>query len=266
MGSCLSKSADSGANRVARWRSTGIVALRDSKLKTFPHEVLDLERSVRTLDLTHNKLAEVPFEIGKLINMQRLVLADNLIERLPVNLGKLQSLKVMILDGNRVTSLPDELGQLVRLEQLSISSNQLSSLPETIGSLHKLLLLNVSSNKLKSLPESIGSCFSLEELQADDNSIEDIPSSLCNLVNLKSLSLNDNNVKQIPSTLLRDCKSLQNISLHGNPILMGQFQQMEGFPEFEARRKKKFDKQIDSNVMISSRGLDEGVDLWQKSA
>ena len=37
---------------------------------------------------------------------------------------------------------------------------------------------------------------------------------------------------------------------------------MEGFQEFEARRKKKFDKQIDSNVMIGSKGLDEGVDLW----
>ena len=37
--------------------------------------------------------------------------------------------------------------------------------------------------------------------------------------------------------------------------------QMEGFQEFEARRRKKFDKQIDSNVMISSKGLDEGVDL-----
>lgn len=37
---------------------------------------------------------------------------------------------------------------------------------------------------------------------------------------------------------------------------------MEGFQEFEARRRKKFDKQIDSNVMISSKGLDEGVDLW----
>jgi hypothetical protein len=37
--------------------------------------------------------------------------------------------------------------------------------------------------------------------------------------------------------------------------------QMDGFQEFEARRKKKFDKQIDSNVMIGSKGLDEGVDL-----
>ena len=40
---------------------------------------------------------------------------------------------------------------------------------------------------------------------------------------------------------------------------------MDGFQEFEARRRKKFDKQIDSNVMISSKGLDEGVDPWDCS-
>ncbi|CAA3032321.1 plant intracellular Ras-group-related LRR 7 [Olea europaea subsp. europaea] len=93
------------------------------------------------------------------------------------------------------------------------------------------------------------------------NSIEELPASVCNLVHLKSLSLNNNNVRQVPPDLLKECKSLQNISLHGNPIVMDQFQQMEGFQDFESRRKKKFDKQIDSNVMISSKGLDEGVDL-----
>ncbi|XP_062170762.1 plant intracellular Ras-group-related LRR protein 7 [Alnus glutinosa] len=261
MGCCASKNADSKASRIARWRSTGIVALRDSKLKAFPNEVFDLERSVRTLDLTHNKIVDIPMDISKLINMQRVILSENLIERLPTNLGKLQSLKVMTLDGNRLTSLPDELGQLVRLERLSVSGNLLTCLPETIGSLRNLLLLNVSNNKLKSLPESIGSCFSLEELQANDNLIEDLPASVCNLIHVKSVCLNNNNVNQIPPNLLKDCKALQNISLHGNPISMDQFQQMEGFQDFEARRKKKFDKQIDSNVMMGSKGLDEGVDL-----
>lgn len=35
MGCCSSKAADTKATRMARWRSTGIVALRDSKLKAF---------------------------------------------------------------------------------------------------------------------------------------------------------------------------------------------------------------------------------------
>ncbi|KAL1347290.1 hypothetical protein HN51_020761 [Arachis hypogaea] len=260
MGCIQSKNADTKATRAARWRSTGIVALRDSKLKTFPDEILDLDRSVRTLDLTHNRIVDIPMEISKLINMQRLILAENVIERLPVNLGKLQSLKLMNLDGNQISSLPDELGQLVRLERLSISENLLTSLPATIGSLRNLLILNVSNNKLQSLPESVGSCYSLEEIQANDNQIEELPASVCNLSHLKSLSLDNNNVNQIPPNLLKDCKALQNLSLHGNPISMDQFQQMDGFQEFEARRRKKFDKQIDANVMISSKGLDEGVD------
>ncbi|KAK8537611.1 hypothetical protein V6N12_043764 [Hibiscus sabdariffa] len=357
MGYAESKLADSKA----RWRSTGIVALRDAKLKAsnpfftyprFPDEVLDLDKSVRTLDVTQNKLVEIPMEISKLVNMQRLILASNHIQRLPSNVGKLQSLKVMILDGNEITSLPDEylfqcnvcklyevnvlshwlltvfllsVGELVRLEKLSISGNMLVSLPETIGCLHNLSLLNVSSNKLKHLPESVGICFSLEELQANDNLIEELPASICNLAQLKSLSLNNNKVSQvssifwttshhtcsqsgivlsedhgslkvvspdirvakrpliwgiplgdkafrdlrvskednqtIPPSILKDCKALQNFSLHDNPISMSQFQQMDGFEEFEERRKKKFDKQLDSNVMIGSKGLDEGVDL-----
>ncbi|XP_071716494.1 uncharacterized protein [Rutidosis leptorrhynchoides] len=225
MGCVSSKTnADSKSDRLSRWRATGIVALRDSKLKSLPDEVLELDRSVRTLDLTRNKLADIPEEISKLINMQRLILAENVIERLPTNVGQLQSLKILNLDQNRVTFLPDELGQLVRLERLSISGNQLTTLPDTIGSLRNLLLLSVSNNQLKLLPESVGSCYSLEELQANDNSIDELPPSVCNLIHLKSLCLDNNNIKQIPPDLLKACKTLQSISLHDNPISMDQFQ------------------------------------------
>ncbi|XP_020099486.1 plant intracellular Ras-group-related LRR protein 7 [Ananas comosus] len=261
MGCCSSKSIDSRANRIARWRSTGIVALRDGKLKTLPDELFQVDKFVRTLDLTNNKIAEIPPEIDRLLTLQRLVLAGNLLEFLPANIGNLRNLKAITLDGNRMSVLPDELGSLSRLERLSISGNSLISLPKTIGNLRSLLLLNVSNNKLKSLPESIGDCISLEELQANGNSIDDLPSSICNLIHLKSLLLNNNNIRQLPQNLLKECKSLQNISLHDNPISMDRFQQMEGFDEFEGRRKKKFDKQIDSNVMMSSTALDEGLDL-----
>ncbi|QCE14006.1 internalin A [Vigna unguiculata] len=233
-----------------------------TRLATSEERIRQMSSQFQTqFDTIQIFIVDIPMEINKLIKIQRLVLAENLIERLPVSLGKLQSLKLLNLDGNRITSLPDELDQLVRLERLSVSRNSLASLPMTIGSLRNLVLLNVSNNKLRSLPESVGSCTSLEELQANDNLIEDLPSSVCNLSHLKSLCLDNNNVKQAPRNLLKDCKALQNISLHGNPISMDQLQQMEGFQEFEARRKKKFDKQIDSNVMIGSKGLDEGVDL-----
>uniref|UniRef100_A0A0E0GIW5 TF-B3 domain-containing protein n=1 Tax=Oryza nivara TaxID=4536 RepID=A0A0E0GIW5_ORYNI len=251
MGCCSSRSADSPASRVTRWRSTGIVALRDARLKVVPNEVLQVGNSLRILDLTNNKIAEIPQEVGTLVNMQRLVLAGNLVESIPANIGYLRNLKILTLDRNKISVLPEELGSLSNLQQLSISQNSLSRLPKSVGDLRNMLLLNVSDNKLIALPESIGGCSSLEELQANGNSIEDVPSSICNLVCLKSLSLNGNRICQLPQNLLKDCKALQNISLHDNPISMDQFQQMDGFTEFEARRRKKFDKQIDSNVMMT---------------
>ena len=99
MGCFLDENDDSKASRIGRWKSTDIVALRDFKLKVFPDEVLDLDTSVRILDLTHNRLVGISMEISKLVNMQRLILADDLVERLLMNLGKFQSLKVITLDG-----------------------------------------------------------------------------------------------------------------------------------------------------------------------
>ncbi|KAM0833984.1 hypothetical protein ACQ4PT_063917 [Festuca glaucescens] len=209
MGCCSSRSSDSPASRVARWRSTGIVALRDARLKVVPNEVLQMGKSLRTLDLTNNKIV----------------------------------------------------GSLSNLQQLTLSQNSLLYLPRSVGDLCNMLLLNVSDNKLNTLPESIGGCKSLEELQANGNSIEDVPSSICDLACLKSLSLNGNKIRQLPQNILKDCKALQNLSLHDNPISMDHFQEMDGFEQFEARRRKKFDKQIDSNVMMSSTALDEGIDL-----
>eukprot|EP00249_Psilotum_nudum_P013001 c24096_g2_i1 orf=312-554(-) len=63
MGCCMSKQQVARANRAAKWRTTGIVGLRDSNLKSLPSEVLDLGRSVRTLDATHNRLGMLFFFI-----------------------------------------------------------------------------------------------------------------------------------------------------------------------------------------------------------
>lgn len=94
-----------------------------------------------------------------------------------------------------------------------------------------------------------------------DNVIEELPHSICNLTHLKSLGLDNNKLRQLPGMLLKECISLQSLSVHGNSLTMDQLQQMEGFQEYEGRRKKKFDKQIDANVFLGSKALDEGVDL-----
>uniref|UniRef100_A0A453IPJ9 Uncharacterized protein n=1 Tax=Aegilops tauschii subsp. strangulata TaxID=200361 RepID=A0A453IPJ9_AEGTS len=73
MGCCSSRSSDSPASRVTRWRSTGIVALRDAKLKVVPHEVLQVGNSLRTLDLTNNKIGNQNFQVVISIQRKKLV-------------------------------------------------------------------------------------------------------------------------------------------------------------------------------------------------
>ncbi|PKA50326.1 LRR repeats and ubiquitin-like domain-containing protein [Apostasia shenzhenica] len=262
MGCCGSKSANSSANRIARWKSTGIVALRDGKLKALPDEVLEVDGFVRTVDLTNNKIVELPPDINKLINMQRLVLANNVLKSLPTCVGCLQSLKTLTLDGNRITILPDELGSLSRLERFSISGNLLTCLPDTIGNLrgHMSTTCGITGVE-RTCTRDESTWRGAQESVSADNSIEKLPETVCNLINLKSLLLNNNHVNQLPKNLLKNCRALQTLSLHNNPITMEQFQQMEGFGEFEERRKKKFEKQINSNVLMDSKGLDQGLDL-----
>lgn len=42
--------------------------------------------------------------------------------------------------------------------------------------------------------------------------------------------------------------------------------QLDGWSEFDKRRKDKYTKQIDMQVMVSTSGFDEGADVeqWQK--
>ncbi|GJW62149.1 plant intracellular Ras-group-related LRR protein 7 [Tanacetum coccineum] len=54
-----------------------------------------------------------------------------------------------------------------------------------------------------------------------ESSIDELPTSVCSLIHLKSLCLDNNNLKQIPPSLLKECKTLQNISLHGKSHIYG---------------------------------------------
>ncbi|GJZ02118.1 plant intracellular Ras-group-related LRR protein 7-like protein [Tanacetum coccineum] len=111
---------------------------------------------------------------------------------------------------------------------------------------------------------------SLEELQENENSIEELPTLVCNLIHLKSLCLDNNNLKQV-SIAFMSSNSSKFIKRMRDPAeyfftrqyhIYGSVSTDGGFKEFEDQRKKKFDKQIDSNVMISSKGIDGGRGVW----
>eukprot|EP00803_Ostreobium_quekettii_P006112 evm.model.scf_1503.4 EVM.evm.TU.scf_1503.4 scf_1503:18179-19369(+) len=248
------------AQRQHGWAATGVVAVRDGRLKELPASIGDLGDKVTAIDATNNRLSALPGFTGALTGLQKLVLAKNDIGHLSPDLWRLSQLKVLVLDSNQVPSLPEALGQLSLLERLSIACNNLAALPESIGRLVRLRQLDVSRNRLREMPESIGGCSDLEEVDATDNYLQSVPHGLERLGRLRRIVLDGNGVASVPEGVLRYCTALQTLSLRENPITIEQLQATPGYDLFEKRRREKVDKAIASGVMMGSNALDEGVE------
>lgn len=126
--------------------------------------------------------------------------------------------------------------------------------------------LDLSYNCLEEVPSSLGSCTKISEINLTRNRLKSIPASWSQISFLKRLLLDSNQLKDFPSEILQKCSQLQTLSLHSNEITMDDLREMDAWPEFDKRRKDKYTKQMDMQVMGSTSGFDEGADVeqWQR--
>lgn len=120
--------------------------------------------SVYSLKLKE-RLKTVPMEVfTKFPNLQWLDLSKNRLTELPPELGQLKQLKKLILNKNRLEAIPPEIGQLHDLRELIISQNELETLPEEISNLQKLRYIDMWSNNVTHLPRAMNDMMALEEI------------------------------------------------------------------------------------------------------
>lgn len=108
------------------------------RLKTIPAEVFVSFPNLIELDLSKNRLREIPAAIGSLKNLKRLILFKNLIEELPAEIGELGELEELIINQNELTTLPPEIGKLKKLRYIDMWSNNIVSLPQTMADMPAL--------------------------------------------------------------------------------------------------------------------------------
>ncbi|KAG8091812.1 hypothetical protein GUJ93_ZPchr0012g19803 [Zizania palustris] len=249
-------------SRSERWKLTGIIALSDCSLKAVPEEVWDCGSSIRVLDCSNNCIESIPQEIAALKSLHKLILTANDITDGNISWEGLlcvQTLTVLSLSQNRLVTLPSSLGSLTYLRELRIANNRLENLPVEIGLLKHLELLVASNNRITSLPSSIGDCESLIEVDLSSNLLVELPEAFVNLQYLKALHLRNNGLTSLPSNLFKKCWRLITLDLHGTGITNDVLRQVEGWEEFDERRRKKHQKQLDFRVG-SSGVFDEGAD------
>ena len=164
--------------QLRRGELKGIKRLQLSEsLAEFPEEIYQLADSLEVLDLSNNRLRDLPSDLTRLKHLKIFFASNNLFEHVPDVLGDMPNLEMigfkhnrieyvseqclpkqtrwLILTDNCLKALPDNIGELSRLEKFALAGNQLTALPTSFAQLHNLGLLRISANALTHFPEAI---------------------------------------------------------------------------------------------------------------
>lgn len=161
--------------REGRCEGARELAIREG-LERFPEEILTLADTLEVLDLSGNRLSELPDGFARLHRLKILFLSGNAFRRLPDVLGRLPALEMvgfksnlledvpetalpenlrwLILTDNRLRRLPGSLARRPRLQKLMLAGNRLESLPD-LSRCERLELVRLAANRLGSLPDSL---------------------------------------------------------------------------------------------------------------
>ncbi|MFN6437315.1 MAG: leucine-rich repeat domain-containing protein [Nostoc sp. DedSLP01] len=190
----------------------------------------------RELDLSGQELTQLPVEIGKLQQLESLILgkkvegyeevgnryfqkvSGNNFKTLPLELLNLPNLRKLDISGNPLESILDVVTQiLLYLEELILIRVELTEIPDAIAQLTNLTQLHLDSNQITEIPEAIAKLTNLTQLHLSDNQITEIPEAIANLTNLTQLHLSSNQITQIPEGIAK-LTNLTQLDLSSNQI------------------------------------------------
>lgn len=173
--------------------------------------------TLKTLDLSANRLTQLPANIGALSELQRLDISNNSLKYLPESICALSELRTLRLNFNTIRWLPDSLHLLYQLRHLEASNNNLERLPDAIGVLKNLEQLYLSSTGLDRLPESFSGLTKLRILDLSHNQLKEVPPALQYLTELREVNLAGNQITILPAWL-SDLPNLQTVYLAGSEL------------------------------------------------
>ncbi|XP_022065368.2 leucine-rich repeat-containing protein 69 [Acanthochromis polyacanthus] len=171
-----------------------------------------------SLNLSSQRIKDVPKCVSRLTKLSVLLLNNNSISRLPVELLSLRQLAELNLGNNDLEEVPAVLGHLESLKKLYLFSNQITVVPpEVIGGLENLVVLNLNHNLIQRLPPEIKSLTKLQHLSVLDNNLEEVPVEIGYLASLSEINLTSNKLSQLPQQLYQ-CKELTKLYAARNKL------------------------------------------------
>eukprot|EP00613_Pedinella_sp_CCMP2098_P023867 CAMPEP_0171715556 /NCGR_PEP_ID=MMETSP0991-20121206/18937_1 /TAXON_ID=483369 /ORGANISM="non described non described, Strain CCMP2098" /LENGTH=245 /DNA_ID=CAMNT_0012306463 /DNA_START=482 /DNA_END=1216 /DNA_ORIENTATION=+ len=121
------------------------------------------------LDVSFNKIEELPEQIGDLILLKELNISNNQLEVLPKSIGDLRCLRRFQCNNNSIELVPDEIGQCYMLEDLIANDNALRQFPASVIGCAALNVCDLRNNQLESVPCELGSLVTMRGLFLEGN-------------------------------------------------------------------------------------------------
>jgi len=193
-------------------KNTKLFSLAGQNLLEIAEEILEdaAEASVTTIDLSRNKLSELPDKMSAIVTVTDLKLTSNHLANLPEWIGeKYKYLQVLDISKNHLQSLPSSIGSLKYLKDIDLSFNRYYRYNFDLYTFqHSFLILKykficyILFCRFTELPEAVYNVVFLESLIANDNLIVKIDVPLLEkLKKLAVLNLTNNNIAHVPPEL-----------------------------------------------------------------
>ncbi len=160
-------------------------------LDQFPREVLDLSETLEILDLSGNRLHELPDDFSRLRKLRIVFFSQNHFQEFPRVLARCPDLEMVGLKSCRIGSVPDD-ALPANLRWLILTDNQLKRLPDSIGDRSHMQKLMLAGNRLRELPRTLSRCRNLELLRISANQLEAFPEWLLDMPRLSWLAWSGN--------------------------------------------------------------------------
>ena len=161
------------------------------------HEELDKITKVVILDgKLSNDFQIVSIEgIGYLKNLKHLEITNNRIKEIPKEIGKLKKLNSLNLNHNEIVAIPEEIGGAYNLNEIQLNQNKIGKLPSGMGNLFSLQLLKVSHNSIEDISEDFFNMRYLKQFYIDNNKLEQLSTvGFLKLPYIEEFSCSDNSM------------------------------------------------------------------------
>ncbi len=171
-------------------------------LTHFPEEVFTLADTLEILDLSHNRLSELP-DLSRLKKLKIAFFSFNRFTRVPAAFKNCENLYMLGFKTNQIEVFDEDILPL-SISWLILTDNRLRSLPRSVGKLSRLQKFPVAGNQLEHLPQEMAQCRNLELIRLSANRLTEIPEWLLKLPKLAWLAFSGNPCSVTPEVALNE--------------------------------------------------------------